>query len=205
VAVHATDVNLFGAAAARWIEPLPNFLDQFAVGMAVAVVSVHRDHRAIARRWTWWLLAAAAFVALGAVIGTRDLTPATYLLRHQLNTLVAVGLLVPAVVTGRRRTLRVPGLAFLGTVSYGIYLYHVPVMIRLAKWTGLPPSPAWLALWLAAIVVLTLILATLSWRLVERPLMAGRQRSTSSGQPALPASSTARTHSRLPVAGTEIA
>jgi hypothetical protein len=36
VAVHATDVNLFGAAAARWIEPLPNFLDQFAVGMACA-------------------------------------------------------------------------------------------------------------------------------------------------------------------------
>jgi hypothetical protein len=36
VAVHATDVNLFGAVAARWIEPLPNFLDQFAVGMACA-------------------------------------------------------------------------------------------------------------------------------------------------------------------------
>jgi hypothetical protein len=34
---------------------------------------------------------------------------------------------------------------------------------------------------------------------------ARAQRLTSSGQPALPASSTARTHSRLPVAGTEIA
>jgi peptidoglycan/LPS O-acetylase OafA/YrhL len=134
----------------------------------------------------------------------RALTPAGYLLSHQLSTLVALGLLVPAALGGRRGS-GVPGLAFLGTIAYGVYLYHVPVMIRLAKWTGLPPSPGWLALWLAAVFTSTVILATLSWWLVERPLMAGRQRLTSSGQPAFPASSTARTHSRLPVAGTEIA
>jgi peptidoglycan/LPS O-acetylase OafA/YrhL len=205
VAVHATNVNQFGASAARWIEPLPNFLDQFAIGMALAVASVQLEGRAPVRAWRWWLLAAAAFVALGAVIGTRDLTPATYLLRHQLNTLVAVGLLVPAVVTGRRRTLRVPGLAFLGTVSYGIYLYHVPVMVRMAKWTGLPRTPAWLVVWFAATLAITILLAAISWRFVERPLMARRQRLTSSAQPALPASSTARTEIRLPVAGTEMA
>jgi len=201
-AVHATDVNQFGASAARWIETLPNFLDQFAAGMALAVASVHLGNRPAVRPWAWWLLTALAFIALGALIGTRDLTPATYLLRHQLHTLVAVGLLVPAVL-GARRTPRVPGVAFLGTVSYGVYLYHVPVMVRLAKWTGLPPSPAWLALWLAATLALTVALAALSWRLVERPLMARGQR-TSSGQPALPWSSTARTQTRLS-AGTESA
>jgi peptidoglycan/LPS O-acetylase OafA/YrhL len=204
VAVHATDVNQFGASAARWIEPLPNFLDQFAVGMALAVASVQLDSRRIGRRWAWWLLAALAFIALGALIGARHLTPATYLLRHQLNTLVALGLLAPAVLTARRGP-RVPGMAFLGTVSYGIYLYHLPVMIRMSKWTGLPPTPGWLVAWLAATLGITILLAAISWRLVERPLMARRQRSTSSGQPVLPASSTARTHSRLPVAGTEIA
>jgi peptidoglycan/LPS O-acetylase OafA/YrhL len=204
VAVHATNVNQFGASAARWIEPLPNFLDQFAVGMALAVASVQFEGRALARRWRCWLLAAAAFVALGAIVGTHPLTPATYLMRHQLNTLVALGLLVPAVFAGRRK-LRIPGLAFLGTVSYGIYLYHVPVMVRIAKWTGLPPTPAWVAAWLAATLLITIALATISWRFVERPLMARRQRLASTAQPVLPASSTARTEIRLPVAGTEIA
>jgi peptidoglycan/LPS O-acetylase OafA/YrhL len=203
LAVHAAPANGFGASASRWLEPLPNFLDQFAVGMALAVASVHMGSRAAVRPWGWWLLAALAFAGLGALIGTRDLTPAAYLLRHQLHTLVALGLLVPAVF-GRRHAQPIPGLALLGTVSYGVYLYHVPVMIRLAKWTGLPPSPAWLALWLAATLALTLLLAALSWRLVERPLMARRQRKTSSGRPALPWSSTARTDTRLS-AGTEIA
>ena len=204
VAVLATDVNQFGAGASRWLEPLPNFLDQFAVGMALAVASVQFEGRSLARSWRWWLVAGAAFVALGAVVGTHALTPATYLLRHQLNTLVALGLLVPAVLVGRR-TLRVPGLAFLGTISYGIYLYHVPVMVRMAKWTGIPRTPTSEAAWLAATLAITIVLAAISWRFVERPLMARRQRLTSSGQPVLPASSTARTEIRLPVAGTEMA
>jgi peptidoglycan/LPS O-acetylase OafA/YrhL len=190
VAVHSTDVDMFGLAAARWVEPLPNFLDQFALGMALAVVSVRSDRPS--RTWRWWLLAATAYVALSTLIATHDLTPATYLLRHQLNTLVALGLLVPAVFAGGRG-LRVPGVAFLGTVSYGIYLYHVPVMVRMAKWSGLPQTPASLALWLATTIVVVVALAALSWRFVERPLLARRQRPMAAGRPTLPASSTART------------
>jgi len=133
-----------------------------------------------------------AYVVMSTLIGTHDLTPASYLLRHQLNTLVALGLLVPAVFAAGRG-LRVPGLAFLGTVSYGIYLYHVPVMVRMAKWWGLPHTPAWLAVWLAATLVVVVALAALSWRFVERPLLARRQRPTVAGRPTLPASSTART------------
>lgn len=205
LAVHSTNVDMFGLSAARWIEPLPNFLDQFAVGMALAVASVALEGRRPARAWRWWLLAALAYVAMSMVIGTKTLTPGTYLLRHQLNTLVALGVLVPAILaTPGRRFLRLPALAFLGTVSYGIYLYHVPVMIRLGLWFGLPATPASLALWLSATVVATLILAALSWRLVERPLM-GRQRRTTTGRPTLPASSTARTETERALAPTAIA
>jgi peptidoglycan/LPS O-acetylase OafA/YrhL len=143
-------------------------------------------------------------VVLATVVGTHKLTPGLYLLRHQLNTVVALGLLVPAVF-GAPRALRLPGLAFLGTVSYGIYLYHVPVMTRLAKWSVLPHGPASLALWLALTLGAAVLLAWLSWRFVERPLLAPRQRVTTSGQPVLPWSSTARTETRLPVAGTETA
>src|SRR3954471_24322188 len=46
LAVNASDPNDFGLAASRWIEPLPNFLDQFAVGMALAVASVAWKPRA---------------------------------------------------------------------------------------------------------------------------------------------------------------
>ena len=203
LAVHSTNVNGFGAASARWLEPLPSFLDQFAVGMALAVASVRAGRRTV-RPWAWWLFAALAYVGLAALVGTHALTPGTYLLRHQLNTLVALGLLVPAVFA-TRRGVRVPGLMLLGTISYGVYLYHVPVMVRMGAWLGAPGTPGELAVWLALVLAVVLVLAWLSWTLVERPLLRGPQRLTTSGQPALPASSTARTEIRLPVAGTETA
>jgi peptidoglycan/LPS O-acetylase OafA/YrhL len=193
-AVHSTNVNLFGASAARWIEPLPNFLDQFAVGMALAVASVHCANQGATRivrlvhRWpsVCWLTAAVAYWSLSTRIGlagtaTDHLTPARYLARHELNTVVAFALLVPAVFAGRgngyvRRILRWPAFAFLGTVSYGIYLYHVPVLIRMGKWWGSPQTPASLALWLSLAIVAVLVLAALSWRWVERPLLSSRKR-----------------------------
>jgi peptidoglycan/LPS O-acetylase OafA/YrhL len=205
VAVRSTDVNMFGLSAARWIEPLPNFLDEFAVGMALAVASVAVERRRPARAWRWLLLAALAYIAMSMLVDVKALTPGTYLLRHQLNTIVALGLLVPAIfVAPGRRLLRLPALAFLGTVSYGIYLYHVPVMIRLGSWFGVPRSAAALALWLAVTVAVTVTLAALSWRFVERPLLGG-QRRTVTGRPTLPASSTARTDTERALAPTGIA
>ena len=200
VAVQSTNVNMFGE---RWLEPLPNFLDQFAVGMALAVASVAVQRRRVPT-WTCLLAAALAYVALATLIGSHSLTPGRYLLRHQLNTMVALGVLAPAIFVARERRRRLPALAFLGTVSYGIYLYHVPVMVRLAKWYGLPRNAAELALWLTVTIVTVVILAALSWRLVERPLI-GRQRRTATGQPTLPASSTARSETERALAGTGIA
>jgi peptidoglycan/LPS O-acetylase OafA/YrhL len=205
LAVHSTNVNMFGLSAARWIEPLPNFLDQFAVGMALAVASVAAERRRPVHAWRWWLLAALAYVTMSMLVGAKALTPGTYLARHQLNTLVALGVLVPAVFASPdRRFLRLPALAFLGTVSYGIYLYHVPVMVRLGSWFGVPNTSASLALWLAVTLMATLVLAALSWRFVERPLLGG-QRRTTTGRPTLPASSTARTETERALASTGIA
>jgi peptidoglycan/LPS O-acetylase OafA/YrhL len=192
-ALHSADPNAFGLAAARWIEPLPNFLDQFAVGMALAVASVHFEERPrsasgrLGGRWPApsWAVAAAAYWVLSTRLGIHGsssdhLGVAQYLARHELNTLVALGVLLPAVFASGRglahRVLDWRPLALLGTVSYGIYLYHVPVMIRFGKWFGLPHGPASLALWLALVSATVLLLAALSWRLVERPMIAGRRR-----------------------------
>jgi peptidoglycan/LPS O-acetylase OafA/YrhL len=72
-----------------------------------------------------------------------------------------------------------------GTISYGVYLYHVPVLVMLGKWRGLPSNAAELALWLAATVAITLALAAASWRLVERPAMRWRPRSMRAPAPAV--------------------
>ena len=180
IAVHSTNPNDFGLGAARWLEPLPAFLDQFAVGMALAVASVVLEKRGLrVRRVAAWAVAALAFWAVSTRIGLHgsagdDLTPARYLARHQFYTVIALALLVPAVfgAGSERRPLRL--LVGLGTVSYGIYLYHVPVFLKLGQWFGLPHGPAELAVWLALGIPATLTLAWLSWRLVERPAMRWR-------------------------------
>ena len=66
------------------------------------------------------------------------------------------------------RVLGTRPLAGLGTVSYGVYLWHVPLILW-AKGHGLlPGSPV-----VAGLVALaaTLVVATASWLLVERPIL----------------------------------
>jgi peptidoglycan/LPS O-acetylase OafA/YrhL len=62
-------------------------------------------------------------------------------------------------------------LAFLGTVSYGIYLYHLPVLVKLGHWNGVPGTPGDLAVELAIAIPVVVALAWASWRLVETPAL----------------------------------
>jgi peptidoglycan/LPS O-acetylase OafA/YrhL len=64
------------------------------------------------------------------------------------------------------RVLSVPPLHFLGTISYGIYLWHWPIFVYLtATRTGLATAPLDLVR-----VAATLVVATASYYLVERPI-----------------------------------
>jgi peptidoglycan/LPS O-acetylase OafA/YrhL len=130
-----------------WLMPLPNFLDQFAVGMALAVVSVRglppRLERAARRGWPWWLAAAVAYwvlctrIGLGGRLG-EGFGPREFMLRHELEMVVAACLLVPAIfaVEGGgavRRVLAWRPLLYLGLVSYGIYLWHEAIVRKVAR------------------------------------------------------------------------
>ena len=55
---------------------------------------------------------------------------------------------------------------YLGTISYGIYLWHLPVLLSLKRLTWISPSIA-----LALGVGLTCVFASVSWHFFEQPLI----------------------------------
>jgi peptidoglycan/LPS O-acetylase OafA/YrhL len=200
--------------SAPYLQPLPNFLDQFAIGMGLAVLSVpleqiERLPRAVEvlRRHDWipWVVAALAFWVVSTRIGFSGVpfqgaTRKQFIARHELYTLVAAGLIVPAIVAepGRGVVGRILGsrvLSYLGLVSFGIYLYHFAVVKQLDDWLGGSiGGPAELR-FLAHAVVAALgatALASISYYVVERPAVRwGRRRmSSSSATPASTASAT---------------
>jgi peptidoglycan/LPS O-acetylase OafA/YrhL len=188
---HVGDPSGFGVGP--WLMPLPNFLDQFAVGMALALVSVHglpsRLAPLAARSWPWWLLAALAYWALCTRIGfegrlREPFGQGAFLARHELATVVALGLLVPAVFAWERRdvvrrVLAWRPLLYVGLVSYGVYLWHFAVVFEIAKGIS-----RWMARELgfgveARFLVLfalgsagAVAIASVSYYLVERPALS---------------------------------
>ena len=62
-------------------------------------------------------------------------------------------------------------LRYLGTISYGIYLWHLPVILSLKKVTWVHGATA-----LPYVIGLTLLLAMLSWHFFERPILQGVHR-----------------------------
>ncbi len=73
------------------------------------------------------------------------------------------------------RLFSAPVLVWLGTLSYGIYLWHYPVLHAITRAGGAGPAVVWLA------AALTLFFALVSWYLVERPAQSLKKRSLLSG------------------------
>jgi peptidoglycan/LPS O-acetylase OafA/YrhL len=176
---------------------LPANLDLFSMGMGLAVVRAWADARGEPVRvleaigkvdWLWWCFAALCFQAVSFWIGLPDglvlVTGVKAYERELLYSLVAFFLLLPAVfglqhrgVT--RRFLQLRPMVYLGTISYGIYLWHQAFLQKVHQWGGWAsnplPSGPFLEHLLPALAM-TIVAASLSWYLVERPLLRYKDR-----------------------------
>ena len=148
------------------LDSLPVALPAFGCGMLVAVL-LHRRPVGRAAGWAALLAGAALVVADGWWHETGSGTAG--LLWRDLPACAGFALLVAAILGGRARWLAARPLVGLGAVSFGLYLWHMPVILAL-RGAGIFPEGEPLLSTLAVLAV-SLPLAWASWRLVEQPLL----------------------------------
>ena len=167
---------------------LQGCMDALGLG-AVLAIFVHRDAGSgrLAARLSYWCCVFGAplfFFAQGFryQVGI----PATDRIEYRLPSDLGLALLSTAAVylattTGPsivRRALEVAPLRFLGRISYGMYLYHlflIPIgraAARRYEWPEL--ARGWTMFFVYGAI--TIILATISWYLIEAPINAQKRR-----------------------------
>jgi peptidoglycan/LPS O-acetylase OafA/YrhL len=171
-------------AATQWF---PGYADYFALGMAVALIASWRLVRGEEPRWlqrigalpdVLWLIALGLFVAYSTWLGTHGLayvSPDRSEARHVMNGLIVLFLLLPGVFGDQqvglvRRFLRWRPIAYIGLVSFGVYLWHQGWTDKAMTWTNSTPLHANFLLITGLAVALSVATATLSWYLLERPI-----------------------------------
>lgn len=177
-----------------WHGFLPVWFDLFALGFALALLSAWygtagpRTARRRTARWdmvrqrpalltgSCWSAAAVTYVVLARGIGLGrdpifDRGAGQAVAEQVLWGLFAVLLMLPAVLgTPRVLTLRV--VAFLGLVSYGIYLWHQVVVATIVDHTSWDLFRAPFSQLLPVVLLITAAVAAVSYRFVERPAIA---------------------------------
>lgn len=126
---------------------------------------------------------AAAWAGIGAiaagfaVLQPGSAVPGPALLLPTLGTAAVLWCGTQHAAPGRLLSWR--PLQLIGLISYGLYLWHVP-LLAFVHYQWLRPPPAWIA----AAVAVSFVLAILSWRLIESPV---RRRDVLGSRPALAA------------------
>jgi peptidoglycan/LPS O-acetylase OafA/YrhL len=150
---------------------LPAMLPFFGIGMLAATLARNRPVDAGRAR----LLGLIAACALGLQVAAQLLLPSGLAgALHDLPAAVCFGAIVVLAYSAHSpRVLSWRPLTRLGTISYGVYLWHVPVLwwLRARGLLPLDPVPA-----LPVVLVPSLALATISWVCVERPAIAWARR-----------------------------
>jgi peptidoglycan/LPS O-acetylase OafA/YrhL len=166
---------------------LPAYIGHFALGMLGALWFEHsrRSRSTPLGAGATALLAAAGvgFVFLGGYWHETSGGGSTYAMFSGLPAALGFALVIVAASAGRGPAvgwLRARPLVAIGVISYGVYLWHLPLLLA-TRHLGLMPEP----FVLRVLIVLALALGAgfASWRLIERPMI---QRFSSARAPSAP-------------------
>lgn len=192
---------------------LPNYLDWFALGIALAALTVDgvlpESWYAAPRRWAsspgtcWALGLILLWFTTTALGGPRDISADTtweWTLKHLLYGASAFFLLLPLVAGSEGWTDVVLGNRFmrwLGECSYGIYLWQTTLVLHLQSAFGWPVFSGHFGVLFVTSVAAATAAGALSWHVLEQPLLrrfshSWRSRPASAGTPVAPP-----THARL--------
>ncbi|MET0768000.1 MAG: acyltransferase [Aeromicrobium sp.] len=180
-----------------WIAPLrvgagqwlPAHLSWFAVGIALAVISV--DVAVRGRGWerltvlahqpgTCWIMAGALFAIAATPIGGPILLVApsagAAVAKNLIYAVVAGLIVLPSVLGPSRGTryadvLALKPLRHIGHISYGIFCIHLLVIHAVVHVLDYPLFTGNGLLVLALTLAVTIVLSEIAYRLVERPAM----------------------------------
>ncbi|MBE2319944.1 acyltransferase [Solirubrobacter sp. CPCC 204708] len=139
---------------------LPSYIGVLTCGVAAAVLAQRSPPRfvgllgvAIVLANSWWHSDGTG--TLGHAVG-------------DLPAGIGFGLVLWSLAYRESRMLSAKPVVWLGTVSFGVYLWHYPVMYALQLHERMPERFVPAALWVFPI---TFALAAVSWYLVEKPAM----------------------------------
>lgn len=168
----------------------PFQFDCMTVGVALAIVHLDGSFLGISRRTVTAVCGWAAVVSVPVLLLRQfDGLLITELGTQGLENLaisLASGWLIlhlwTSAATRPTRLLSLRPFPYLGKISYGLYIFHLPCLVLASAWFAFMPVgtavPAF---------AMTLALAALSWRLMEAPINAQKRRF-----PMLPARTSAR-------------
>ena len=180
-----------------WTLWLPAFIGWFGLGMALASWREGRTGGAIRRSWldtlaehpgTSWAVAAALYLVLvSPIAGPYDLSPPTAgqaavknLLYGLFGALVVLPALVPGSSAPEPFAIRVLGSGparYLGNISYGIFCYHLIALGLVEHILDFRIFSGGFGLLFWPTLAASVTVATLSYYLLERPIMRlGRRR-----------------------------
>lgn len=185
---------------------LPGFLDWFALGMAAAVIQVRLSRpsapawmgsvQQVARATGWCLLIAGALAVIAATPIAGPLTfdpasPNSLVIKHLLYGAIAAFLLLPGFlgvgdstesgqVRGSTwgRMLASPVAVYLGTISYGVFLWHLVLLRFVQNALGLQVFAGGFWIVWPLVVLASVAVASASWFLLERPVLDWAHRRT---------------------------
>ena len=174
----ASNLVLHGTDGSRLVsKTLPSYIGFFAVGMLAAMWiewrTLRRGRRSFGPAPTAALMAAGlACVAVHAyrheTVGSFNWIWTTF---GNLPAGIGFALVIAAAAGGSGPALAwlsARPLVALGVISYGIYLWHLPLLLAVRE-VGL--LPATFAPRLAVVLLLAIGAAAISWTLVERPIV----------------------------------